>query len=79
MQAGWHVIHNPQEQNETDVILPFGGTWKIHINPKSAQSIRAELDTVWNIRPATIYGDVNKIAEAIRHELNSWKIKFDPD
>ncbi len=81
MQAGWHVIHNSESFNDEQVIVPFECAQNIHIDPEFTQTIRLELQE-WNIRPATIFGDVNKIADAIRYRLDkavpeAWELLSD--
>jgi hypothetical protein len=67
MQAGWHVAHNHLNIDPKWRVGPFEeNVRKIHIDPEFASVICRELQD-WNIRPATIFGDLGKICESISY------------
>jgi hypothetical protein len=65
LQGGWHVAHHHLEIDTNWAVGPLDNVHKIAIDPNSASKICRELQN-WNIRPATIYGDLGRISDSIR-------------
>jgi len=67
MQAGWHLSHNHLNIDPKWPVGPFDeNVRKVQIDPEFASVICIELQN-WNIRPATIFGDLGKICESISY------------